>query len=381
MQEITENQEYLEKQILTYLGNKRKLLKYIGIEVEKIQKELNADKMNILDLFSGSGIVARYLKQYSKCIYANDLESYSKIINECYLSNKSEFDEIKFNELFVKLYSAIKNNPDGVKDTDCIIRTNYSPKNDTDIQSGERVFYTNANATFIDLCRYYIEKIIPENYKKYFLAQLLIEASIHVNTSGVFKGFYKEKAKTPEEKGSERGRFGGDGQNALERIKGAIILENPIFSNFETEYKVYQEDANELAAKIKNIDIAYLDPPYNQHPYSSNYFMLNLILNNKMPDKISKVSGIPEDWNKSVYNKKDLALTSLEDIVCKLDAKYIIISYNNEGFISQDGMEKMLKKHGVLKTIPIEYNAFRGSRNLRERELKTTEFLFVLKKE
>ena len=167
----------------------------------------------------------------------------------------------------------------------------------------------------------------------------------------------------------------------MERIKGAIILERPILSNFETKYQVFQKDANILAKELKNIDIAYLDPPYNQHPYSSNYFMLNLILQNKMPEKISKVSGIPENWNKSVYNKKNLALDSLEDIVKNLDTKYFIISYNNEGFISQDEMEQMLQKYGILKTVPIEYNAFRGSRNLQNRELKTTEFLFILKKD
>lgn len=321
------------------------------------------------------------MKQYSDCIYANDLEEYSKLINECYLSNKSDFNEKLFDKLFVDLYTAIKNNPDHLKESDCIIRTNYSPKNDTDIQVGERVFYTNANALFIDFCRYYIDKVIPADYRKYFLAQLLIEASVHVNTSGVFKGFYKEKAKSEEEKGTEKGQFGGDGQNALERIKGAISLERPVLSNFETKYQVFQKDANILAKELKNIDIAYLDPPYNQHPYSSNYFMLNLILQNKMPEKISKVSGIPENWNKSVYNKKNLALNSLEDIVKSLDTKYFIISYNNEGFISQDEMEQMLQKYGALKTTPIEYNAFRGSRNLQNRELKTTEFLFILKKD
>lgn len=325
--------------------------------------------------------MARYLKQYSQCVYANDLEDYSKLINECYLSNKNDFDQNIFDKLFVDLHTAIKNNPDNVKDGDCIIRTNYSPKNDTDIQFGERVFYTNANALYIDLCRHYIDTIIPENYRKYFLAQLLIEASIHVNTSGVFKGFYKEKAKSVEDKGTEKGKFGGDGQNALERIKGAISLERPVFSNFETDYQVFQKDANILAKELTNIDVAYLDPPYNQHPYSSNYFMLNLILNNKMPDKISKVSGIPEEWNKSVYNKRELALASLEDIVNSLDAQYLIVSYNNEGFIDQEAMEGMLKKYGMLHTVPIEYNAFRGSRNLQNRELKTTEFLYVLKKE
>lgn len=364
-----ENKNYIENQILTYLGNKRKLLNNIGLEVQNILDDLNQDKAIVLDLFSGSGIVARYLKQFSSYLYVNDLEGYSKIINECFLTNKEDFDYNYYLKLYDKLMEEIKNNPI----TNGLILTNYSPKDDENIQEGERAFYTNKNAIFIDSCRYYIEKIVPKDYQKFFIAPLLIEASIHTNTSGVFKGFYKDKE-------TKIGKFGGSGENALERIKGSITLTTPVLSNYSVNHTVYQEDANNLSKKLKNIDIAYLDPPYNQHPYSSNYFMLNLILNNKLEDKISKISGIPENWNKSVYNKKSLALISLEDIVQNLDTKYFIISYNNEGFITQKEMEDMLSKYGKLKTIPIEYNAFRGSRNLKNRELKTTEFLFILKK-
>ena len=42
-------------------------------------------------------------------------------------------------------------------------------------------------------------------------------------------------------------------------------------------------------------------------------------------------------------------------------------------------MEQMLQKYGILKTVPIEYNAFRGSRNLQNRELKTTELENIVK--
>lgn len=67
--------EYLKKQILTYIGNKRTLLNYIGTELSLISNTLGKEKLVTLDMFSGSGIVARYMKQYSSCIYANDLEN------------------------------------------------------------------------------------------------------------------------------------------------------------------------------------------------------------------------------------------------------------------------------------------------------------------
>jgi len=88
-----ENEKFLAEQIITYIGNKRGLLAEIEEAVLEIKHELRAEKINCLDLFSGSGVVARLLKKHSNTLYANDLETYSKIINECYLTNKEEFDE------------------------------------------------------------------------------------------------------------------------------------------------------------------------------------------------------------------------------------------------------------------------------------------------
>lgn len=364
-----ESRDYLSKQIITYIGNKRELLKEIDLEVTFVRKELSRDKLVCLDLFSGSGIVARFLKQHSSKIIANDLEAYSKVINECFLSNKSEFSNELFNKYLWEINRRISEKP--IKG---IIRKNYSPKNDKKITAEDRAFYTNENATYIDGFRYYIDEVVPLNYKKYFLALLLTEASIHVNTCGVFKGFYKDCD-------TGIGKFGGKAENALVRIKGEVKIVDPVLSNFETEYEVYQEDANRLAAKLKGIDLVYLDPPYNQHPYGSNYFMLNIILKNRIDGKMSKVSGIPDDWNHSIYNKKQTALDGMRDLITKLDTKYVLISYNNEGFISFDEMKDMLSEFGKVKERRIKYNTFRGSRNLRERNIYTNEFLFLLKKE
>lgn len=364
-----ESRDYLTKQIITYIGNKRELLKQIEEEVVFVRNKLEKNKLVCLDLFSGSGVVARFLKQHSSKIIANDLEAYSKVINECFLSNKSEFDVIQFHEYLSEINRRISEKP--IKG---IIRKNYSPKNDKKITVDDRVFYTNDNATYIDSFRYYIDEVVPENYKKFFLALLLTEASIHVNTCGVFKGFYKDTD-------TGIGKFGGKAENALVRIKGEIKIEAPVLSNFETEYEVYQEDANKLAEELKGLDLVYLDPPYNQHPYGSNYFMLNIILKNKIDGNMSKVSGIPDDWNHSIYNKKQTALEGMRDIISKLNAKFVLISYNNEGFISFEEMKNMLSEFGNVKEKRIKYNTFRGSRNLRERSIYTNEFLFLLEKE
>lgn len=359
-----ENEKYLTEQIITYLGNKRKLLEHIAQEVENILQEMGVEKAKICDLFSGSGIVARRLKQYASRLYTNDLENYSYIINDCYLTNKEDFNEDFYNHLYKKIVES--------ELIEGIITENYSPKDDNDIKEGERVFYTHNNAMRIDTFRKAIDDI-PESYKKFFLAPLLYEASVHVNTSGVFKGFYKSKQEN-------KGKFGGEGENALERILGPIELKKPIFSNYDTQVTLLKEDANVLVKHLKGLDITYIDPPYNQHPYGSNYFMLNTILENKLGNKISKVAGIPDDWNKSSYNKKNQALKSFEELVKDIDSKYLIISYNNEGFISFDEMQNMLNKYGELTTKEIDYIAFRGSRNLQNRDIHTTEYLFILKK-
>ncbi|MBR1535853.1 MAG: DNA adenine methylase [Treponema sp.] len=366
---VIESEDFLTKQIITYLGNKRSLLGKIENEVLKISSRLNKEKLVSADIFSGSGIVARMLKGHSSKIITNDLENYSCLINSCYLTNKKDFPKEE--------YEKLKNQIEGLCQKEKIpgiITQNYAPKDDKNIQKGERVFYTHENALLIDTYRLLIDQVVTkEELKKFFLAPLIYEASVHVNTSGVFKGFYKDK-------NTGIGCFGAAGGDALLRILGKIELKEPVFSNFDSEVELYQKDAVELSKELKNLDIAYLDPPYNQHPYGSNYFMLNLILKNRLDVEISEVSGITQDWNHSVFNQTRKALCSMEEIIKNLDTKYAVISYNSEGFISFEEMSEMLKKYGKLETVEITYNAFRGSRNLKNRDIHVSEYLFVLEK-
>ncbi len=368
---MEENKDFLTSQIITYIGNKRSLIGNIEKEVIEVSKQLGGRRLVCADLFSGSGIVARMLKQYSKKLMVNDLENYSQVLNDCYLTNVSKFDSEKYESLKAQIEEACAK-----KKIRGIITKNYAPKNDKNIQPGERVFYTHENALLIDTYRNLIDELLPADMQKFFLAPLITEASVHVNTSGVFKGFYKDRE-------TGIGCFGGKGKNALTRILGRVVLEKPVLSNFNSEVKLFQENAVELAesGKLKGLDIAYLDPPYNQHPYGSNYFMLNLILKNRLDVEISKVSGITQGWNRSDFNKRIRALDEMEKIICALDSKFIIISYNSEGFINFEDMSQMLKKYGKLKTVEIAYNTFRGSRNLQNRNIHVKEYLFVLKKE
>ena len=119
-------------------------------------------------------------------------------------------------------------------------------------------------------------------------------------------------------------------------------------------------------------------PPYNQHPYGSNYFMLNLILHYRMPEHVSRVSGIPTDWRRSPFNKPQSAFKAFFDVVDGLESKFFLISYNSEGFIKKDDMIIELRRMGKLSFMETPYNTYRGCRNLSGRSAYVKEYLFLL---
>ncbi len=362
-----DNANYMSEQIITYIGNKRSLLPVIQSTMNIICDEIGRNKLVTLDLFSGSGVVARLLKQYSSFLYANDIELYSLINNICYLSNKSVVNKFNLIEIYKKLLANIKNE----WRTDGFISEMYAPADDEHIKFGERVFYTRRNAEYLDTARTQIG-LLPLEVQPYFLAPLIASASVHTNTSGVFKGFYKDSEGV--------GCFGGVGKNALTRILGDIEVQIPVLSDYECKSKVLQMNAIDAVKSLPHVDVAYLDPPYNQHPYGSNYFMLNLLASYEKPNEVSSVSGIPKDWNRSNFNKRRIAQNELFNVIEQCDASYVLISYNSEGFIQYEDMVSFLEQLGTVRIIETQYNTFRGSRNLRNRNIHVTEYLFLLKK-
>ena len=365
---MEENADYLSTQLITYLGNKRSLLPLISEGLSLAQIRLHKTRLTTFDVFSGSGVVSRFLKQYSSMLYTNDMEGYARIINECYLTNKHDFPEEEYNFWYSKYL-------DFIATTDIssgIISSNYAPKDINNIQFGERCFYTPQNAKIIDGVLQFLTGV-PNYLRIYFLAPLLSEASIHANTSGVFKGFYKGE--------DGIGKFGGRGENALSRICGDIQILKPVLSNFSCDSLVMQDDAMNAATVIRDVDVAYLDPPYNQHPYGSNYFMLNVIGFNRIPEGgCSEISGIPSSWNRSPYNKKATACEELSELIHTLHARFVLLSYNTEGLIEKKEMDTMLEKHGDVNCISKQYNVFRGSRNLQNRSKKVDELLYIIEK-
>ena len=363
-----EDGDYLSRQIITYIGNKRALLGQIGQVVEGVKRRMGKERLRVFDVFSGSGIVSRYLKAHASTLISNDIEDYAAVVGRCYLRNRSTVDMRVLSDIVGEMNRR-------VEDESCprgFIKDLYAPREENRITREDRVFYTRDNARRLDGYRQMIDTV-PEDVRELLLGPLLSEASIHSNTAGVFKGFYKNRE-------TKVGQFGGTGSDALVRIKGVIVLEPPVLSRFECDYDVLQEDANGAARRVRDLDLAYIDPPYNQHPYGSNYFMLNLLVRYERPQRISRVSGIPAGWRRSGYNVRAKSLPLMRDLLHALDARFFLVSFNNEGFITTEEMQAMLGEIGSVEVLETPYNAFRGSRNFNNRPIHVTEQLFLVER-
>ena len=94
----------------------------------------------------------------------------------------------------------------------------------------------------------------------------------------------------------------------------------------------------------------------------------------------SALQGIHQRYHHHLYNKKNEALTTLHELCLKINSKYILISFNSEGFIGYKEMVSMLKTLGDVKTYKKKYNVYRGCRNLKNRSLYVYEYLFLVRR-
>jgi adenine-specific DNA-methyltransferase len=367
---LEEDPDYLTRQLVTYIGNKRALLGLIRCAVEDVCRKTAKEKLHILDAFSGSGVVSRMFKQYADELVVNDTEDYARVISECYLTNRGAAGEqaVTATRIAATLNQAVAQRvaPPG------FISRLYAPSDPEAIGSEDRVFYTPENAYRLDAYRQLLVKA-PQDIRPLLMGPLLSAASIHANTAGVFKGFYKDRA-------TGVGKLGGSGADALKRITQPITLEAPILSRFECDYSVHQMDANLLVTKVGDFDVAYFDPPYNQHPYGSNYFMLNLLVDYEEPTEISRVSGIPVSWRRSGYNVRSQSLPLLRKLISEVDARFVILSFNDEGFITPAELRDVLGETGRVTEWTTPHATFRGCRNLGNRAFHVTEHVYLIEK-
>src|SRR5215207_9535107 len=161
---VAEDPRFLQEQIITYIGNKRALLPFIGRGIDAVKRRLGKRRLRVIDLFSGTGIVARFLKQHAEHLIVNDLESYSRVTNECFLSNAREVDHALLREVLNCFEADVL-----PRAQPGFITEFYAPRDEQQIAPRDRVFYTRRNAIYLDVARQYIATL-PVAVQKYFLA-------------------------------------------------------------------------------------------------------------------------------------------------------------------------------------------------------------------
>jgi len=325
---------YVHQPMYTYLGNKRKLLDGILDGVSDVKRILKKNSLKLMDGFTGSTVVARSFVEHAEVLYSNDIELYSHIAANCFLKRPTADQQVEIKRHIDLMNSMTEFTPG-------IITEMYAPADTSNIQRGERCFFTRENALRIDTWRSYIDTIDPE-LKDWCLAPILVTMSIHCNGLGHFRAFIKDKDDT--------GSF-----KAGKRVTEPLVLTVPVWHDSNATIINYNESINDLISRMNDdsIDLIYYDPPYNQHEYGSFYFLLNIVATNKKPTNINEVTGLPKVRTKSDYNSKVRVLRAFEDLLSESTrvSKYVLISYSDDGFVKEDDWKRILEKYKYRKYV------------------------------
>ncbi len=362
---------YLTDQLIPYIGNKRKLLGVIGEAMERTGIRGGV----FFDAFAGSGVVSRFAKTAGFRVISNDWEPYSRVINHAYIATNTPPPFAHFGGMEEAF--AVLNSLRGERG---YIASHYCPADDEHYDvARERMFYTQTNGRRIDAIREAIQRwreegrIGPAEHD-ILLASLIFQASYCSNTSGVFKGFHRG--------------WGGATRTAWYRIRSFLTLHPPILLDNGLSNEVFSEDAADLADRIE-CDIAYLDPPYNQHQYGANYHLLNTVALWDKPEISATISGngardkaaIRRDWRtlrRSDYCYRSTALRAFDDLVSRLKARWILVSYSTEGIIPLEDMLQALARRGALDVVVRQYKRYRVSSQRPSPKPHTTEFVAIV---
>ena len=250
---------------------------------------------------------------------ANDIQYYSYVLNRASLAVYTRSDIEEINRL-VKEY----NEMDGIVG---FIANNYSINNEC-----ERMYFSPENARKIDSIRKQIEETkdkMTETVYYYLLANLISSADKVASTSCVYGAYLKSLKKS-----------------ALKPLKMSMITAETLV--FSSKGEVYCENISNLAPTL-TLDIAYLDPPYNNRQYAPNYHVLETIARYDNPVIHGKTGLRDYSQQKSEFCIKKLVSIKMEELVRNLNSRFIMISYNDEGLIKKDDFILILKKYGETR--------------------------------
>jgi adenine-specific DNA-methyltransferase len=349
--------DYVFHQLIPYIGNKRKLLGLIQTALAFTDARPGD---SFLDLFAGSGVVARMAKRLGFAVSANDWEPYAEAINRCYIVASAAPPYAALGG-----YDAALATLNGLEPQVGWVTRHLCPADDQrPDMAHERMFYTRANGMRIDAIReqiaaWFAAGAVDELEQACLLAPLLYQASYTSNTSGVFKGFHHG--------------WGGRTGTALYRILSSCILRPAVFHDNGLPGLVYRLEAEALARRLaaagERVKIAYLDPPYNQHPYGSNYHVLNSITLWDKPQLSERIEGrnkaaIRADWRserRSAYNYRGEATRAYAALLGALQADHILTSYSSDGMIGLEDLVGACVARGHTQVALQAYKRYRVS--------------------
>lgn len=366
-------QDYIFAQLIPYIGNKRKLL---GL-IQRAISTTGVEGGRFVDFFAGSGVVSRYAKRAGFETIANDWEPYSHSLNRCWIEQNATPE-------FAALggYAATLDRLNALEGEVGWVTTHLCPDDDdAPDPKRDRMFYTRENGMRIDAIRQTFQSwfdscMIDEAELHCLLAPLVYAACYTANTSGVFKGFHNG--------------WGGQTGTALYRIRSRLMLRPATFLQNDQANRATRLDALDLARSLRDqhvkADIAYLDPPYNQHPYASNYHVLNSIALWDKPALSPKItprmkSAIRNDWQtdrRSAYNYRGEAERAFTQLLDAIDARFILVSYSTDGMIPLQTFIEACLGHGATTVLTQAYKRYRVSTQRFSSKPMNVEFVAVI---
>lgn len=334
---------------MRFIGNKDLIIPEI-ISLIK-EKGLANKQLTFFDAFCGTGVVSDSVKDLFNVV-ANDM------LNWCvaYTRGRTTTNLCTFSKLGFDPFDYFNSNSKTLKG---FFYKKYSPG------GSDRMYFTPENAGRIDYFRKTIEdwknlSLIDENEYSHLLACLIESVSVVSNTAGVYGAFLKHWD-----------------SRALKPITFKRIESN-ILSN--KSLKFYNGKIEDIISEV-DCDILYLDPPYTQNQYGTQYHLLETLILNDKP-KISNITGsrkttpMRSDWSMD-YKSHIL----FDKLIAKTKAKYVIFSYSKDGFMSKSFIEACLKRYGKPETYICKKISYRKYTNFKSREKNDHyEYLFFVER-
>lgn len=335
---------------MRFIGNKEGLVDTIQTTLA----EKGIEGQTFFDLFSGTTSVARLFKKRGYAVQSSDLLYFSYCLQKAYIENSKEptyerlLPEIDKQLIPTLLFASpldrVVDFLNTLAPVEGFIYDNYTPSGTQQLEQ-PRMFFSDENGKKIDAVRQQIEawkeqqKITESEY--YILLACLIESvPFFANISGVYAAFLKTWDP---------------------RAVKPFIL-RPVEVVAGRTGRALLGDSTQLCGQI-DVDILYLDPPYNQRQYAPNYHLLETIARYDNP-KVSGVVGLRDYKDqKSQFCNAKTALEALDYIAQHARYKHLVLSYNSEGIMPSDRIVATLEQYGKVVKQEFEYLRFKSNNN------------------